>query len=248
MIKKNKLLIIPIIIIGINLVLFIGVSSLLFCSFKYPYVADWGFLFQMSLYCNIPVLLSIMYIVMYLLIKKWLKKRMKIALTIIITILIMILFFSFSLKNILLMGFASPFGSQTTNINNYLKLDSFVEEFSSYDIFPDRIPESAKNTHYFYRYRRIVEQDFDIYLKVDLPKAEFEAEKARIEKQYPNAKIIEKNNESVEYQISYEETGNYYYKFVSFSEKNLTVEYVTSYSLEGYSVGDIPYFKELEEK
>lgn len=145
----------------------------------------------------------------------------------------------------LLMGFSSPFSSQTEDINNYLKLDGFVEDFSSHDIFPESISASAENIQYFYRYRNIMEEDFDIYLKLSLSKPEFDAEKMRLMQQYPNAEIVEKENGVIDYRIHFEDQRSYYYEFVSFSQEDLTIEYICSYSLEGDAVGDIPYFEEV---
>jgi hypothetical protein len=243
--KKDKVLIIPWAIIGINLVLFVIFMSFLWCSFEYPYVESWGLLLQTLLYSTLPALLAAGYILLYRALRKRLKKWMKIVLTGAVTILILFVSLA-SLHFMLLMASASPIASKTENSNNYLKLDREVEEFSSLGIFPESIPEEAENMQYFYRYREIIEEDFDIYLKISLPEAEFEAEKTRIIQQYPDAEIVERENGEVEYRIAFEHAGSYHYNFASFSETDSTITYTISYSLEGDTVGDIPYFKEIE--
>ena len=112
-------------------------------------------------------------------------------------------------------------------------------------MFPEHIPESAENIQYFYRYRHLVEADFDIYLKIKLPEAEFETEKTRIIQQHPDTKIVRNENGGMDYRIKFETVGSYYYEIVSFSDEDFTIEYITSYSLEGDAVGDVPYFKEI---
>lgn len=246
MIKKDKLLLIPLIIIAINLLLFFSILGLLFFSFKYPYVENFEALLKIFLYSNIPACLAIVYIPVYLILRRWLKKWMKITLTVIITILIFFTF-QFSLRFMLIMGTASPFASQTNDVNNYLKVDRYVEEVSKIDIFPKEIPDAATNVHYFYRYRHIIEADYDVYLKTNLPKEEFQKEKERIVSQYPNVEIVKKENGYVDYRVAFDHPNSYYYNFASFNEADLTVMYTVSYSLEGDTVGDIPYFKENAE-
>ena len=121
-VKKDKLLIIPWAIIGINLVLFLIFMSFLWCSFEYPYVESWGLLLQTLLYCNLPALLATGYILLYTALRRRLKKWMKISLTASVTILILFVSLA-SLYLMLLMAKASPVASKTENINNYLKID-----------------------------------------------------------------------------------------------------------------------------
>ena len=242
--EKDKLLIILWAIIGTNLVLFFAFAGLLCFSFEYAYIESWRLLFQLFLYCNIPTALATVYMLLYMAWIRRLKRWIKIIS--VISLMILIVFSSlFSFRSMLFMPFVSPFASKTENIDNYLKFDSYVEDFTSHDIFPKNIPESAENIQYFYRYRDIIEEDFDIYLKVRLSESDFEAEKMRIMQQYPNVEVVEDEKGVVDYRIRFEQQGSYYYEFVSFSYKDFTVEYISSYSLEGDSVGDIPYFEEV---
>jgi len=68
----------------------------------------------------------------------------------------------------------------------------------------------------------------------------------RIIQMYPDAEIVKRENGAMEYRIAFEHPGSYYYNFVSFFKMDSTVTYTISYSLEGDTVGDIPYFEEIE--
>ena len=244
--KKDKLLVIPWTIVTLNLFLFVGYSTLIWFSFDYPYVEDWGLLLQLLLYCNIPALLAAGYIPLYIFFRRWLKKWMRVTLTCAISALIIFVSLS-SFRLLFLMSLTPPFASKTENIDNYLKLDRYFEDGLKDSIFPISIPESATNMHYFYRFRDTVEEDYDIYLRVTLSEVEFQKEKTRIVTNFPEAEIVETESGAVEYRIAYIHQGIYYYNFVSFSEADLTVTYVIAYSLEGESVGNVPYFMEIEE-
>ena len=86
--------------------------------------------------------------------------------------------------------------SQTTEIEDYLVFDSFVEDKFGEEIrsiFPDKIPESAltsserryENGHpwttkYYYRHSYTLDPDFDIVAEWALPQAEYEEAKDKL--------------------------------------------------------------------
>lgn len=113
---------------------------------------------------------------------------------------------------------AFPFYSQTAEAENYLKLDSYLEEYmktditltyreSVFDVFPDYIPLSAcgnrKNseypdtTKYFYKYTACERfGTYDIYAEWVLSDAEYEKAK----KELPDAtKITQKGDWTIKY-------------------------------------------------
>lgn len=72
--------------------------------------------------------------------------------------------------------------SGTDNPKNYLKLDNYVEEKYTdeiFDVFPKEIPETAdKNTvKYFYSFSRTLDHSFEIIAEWKLPKDEYEKAK-----------------------------------------------------------------------
>ncbi|MDR1003115.1 MAG: hypothetical protein LBL82_07600 [Oscillospiraceae bacterium] len=217
-------------IIIVNLTLFVsGISLMIFHFNKYAHVNNWKAFLIGCVVATLPAILSGIYLVF----------RIALEHTCFIKALIFIIM-PFSLASMLFIGFI--FNSQTSDIKNYLQFDDTVELVSDYEFFPEKIPESAENTEYFYRYVDFW-WSYDIYLKVKLSESDFEEEKLRIGKQYPEAEIVN-NNGAIEYRIKYYD-GDYFYKFVSFSEQDLTVTYICSYSVEGYSGGDTPYFEEI---
>ena len=236
--KQRKYLILPLIIIGVVFALFIARTVQLYFAFRYPYVAKPRLLLYMSFLCTLPAILS----VIYLLLRRWLKKWMRIVATALAIVAI-----PFSLLNMLLMGFICPFGSQTSNTDDYLITDGgYVQKVGKLIIFPQEIPASAKDAEYFYRYRYDVEADFDVYLKLELSESEFAAEMTRIETQFHDALRIENEEGTIEFRIRYHDGSGYFsYEFVTFSAADLTVTYIEAYTVDDGGGRILPYFKEI---
>lgn len=232
MTKRNILSIILLIIAVINLYFVI----LQFFSFRYINVYDWGYLIILLLFAALPSILSGVCVA----ISRFAKKAIIIVLCVLIALSVPV-----SMWSMFFWKFCPPLYSQTDDINNYLKTDKYVEEYSSLEIFPDEIPISAHNTEYFYRYRHMVEADYDVYLKLNLSKSDFDAERNRIKAEYPDAEIVDMKNSTEEYRVEYKHNRSYSYKLAVFSESDYSVVYTVSYSLEGDTVGDVPYFKEI---
>jgi len=236
--KAKKQLLLYLAAIFVNVTLLGTIATLAFFRFKYPYVSNWGLFLQLSLYGSLPIMLSIIFIALRKVLKAWLK-----TMAIILTISSIPL----TLYNMTLFYFASPFGSQTNHIDHYLKLESYVDNLFSRDVFPEVINESAENVRYFYRFRHCIEGDYDIYLQVSLPLSEFEREKVRIDTQYPDAVVVENGSGVIEYQIKFVAgDGSYHYLLVRFSEHHQTVTYIEAYALDDGKGAIIPYFKERE--
>lgn len=232
MIKRNILSAILLIIAVINLTFVI-----LQCfSFRYPNVYSFVYFTILFLLASLTAILSITGVFISIFAKKYI---------IALVCVLIVLSIPVSVCSIYFWRYCPPLYSQTDDINNYLKTDKYVEEFSSLDIFPDEIPKSARNTEYFYRYRHFLEADYDIYLKLNLSKSDFDAERNRIKAEYPDVEIVDMKNSTEEYRVEYEHNRSYSYKLAIFNESHYSVVYTASYSLEGDTVGDVPYFKEI---
>ncbi|MCL2695768.1 MAG: hypothetical protein FWE69_05525 [Clostridiales bacterium] len=229
-------------IVCLNLLLFFLVAISWFFRFKYPYIhlQDWNGFLLLSLFCVLPAILSALCFVLRKFIRLWLR---------IVTIVLIGLVSLFSGFCLWLSTGASPFGSQTSNLDHYLKVDSFVEGFT-YDYFPESIPASAENTQYYYRFRYYFGKDFDIYLQLILPQSEFDGEKARIIALYPDVSVSEYKGGITKYEIravsENDWTYGYHYEFVTFSETSLTVTYVIAYCSDSADGSIIPYCCEIE--
>jgi len=204
--------------------------------FLYPFIDDIDFTRQLVVMAGAPAFLSLIgFCIASLAFIR--KEKIKPIIRAVVMIIIG-LSIPFSMGSTMLAGFASPFGSMTKNIDNYLVVDPYLRTMD-YRIFPERIPESAKEIEYFYRYRHCVDADYDVYVEWKLSKEDFEQEKKRIMTLYPDLTITpnEYDQTFIDYRISYNSGyGGYYFKFVSFSESTLVVRYVfavTSYDAKG---------------
>lgn len=175
MTKRNILSVILLIITVINLYFVI----LQFFSFRYPNVYDWGYLIILLLFAALPSILSWVCAA----ISRFAKKSIIIVLCVLIAASVPL-----SMWSMFFWEFCPPLFSQTQDVNNYLKTDKYVEDVASLEIFPDEIPKSAHKIEYFYRYRHIVEADYDVYLKLNLSKSDFDAEKNALRQHIPMRK------------------------------------------------------------
>jgi len=146
----------------------------------------------------------------------------------------------------MLIGFINPFGSKTEDIGNYLVVDDYLSR-EDFRIFPSAIPESATDVTYYYRYRYCVEADYDIYLEMRLSRDDFEAEKSRIVRMFPDVDVKpnERDAKFTDYRVTYKPSAlSYYYTFVSFSESTLEVRYIIAGTVDSANGAIKPYFLE----
>ena len=251
--KIAKFQIPMLIIMVVSLLFYYGVLVKFFLDFRYPSIQDWGSVFGAVLVGVIPAALPFAFTLLfehiYYKLDKW-KMVMSISLA---SVVVAAISLSINFVFILLLTFATPFGSQTDNISNYLVLDSGVKDYDKNadkyyvgDIFPEEIHEEAICLQYFYRFQP--GEHYDLYLKLFLPMVDFEAEKSCIAQQYPEAEIVEIEKGLQEYRILYYSFGGYSYKIVAFSHEDLTIEYIDSYSRKEEREGNVPYFVEYRRK
>ena len=93
-----------------------------------------------------------------------------------------------AITSVFAIGFVPTVNSQTTDVDNYLLLDSRVEEIYGDEIkliFPEEIPDSADKkddgwsgtypytTRYYYMYQATIDDSFDLFAEWTLTEDEF---------------------------------------------------------------------------
>lgn len=150
----------------------------------------------------------------------------------------------------------SPFYSLTTDINDYMVLDSWVEENYGDEIhalFPNKIPEDALElsdgihtsvpftTRYYYRHSNDIDQSVDIVAEWELPLPEYEKAK---EKAMVNMKYTEQKGDWI--LVYYREDSDYYvdnYIF-AYNDKQRKVRYIAEITIGSRS--GYPYYQTLD--
>lgn len=109
-------------------------------------------------------------------------------------IIVFIWIISFQFQ-VVLSGFIPFAYSETTEVDDYLVLDSTVSRWGADNInciFPACVPKTALDCDYYYNYSNIVESKFEIVAQWKLDSKEFEKEKQRIVDLYPKAETYQK--------------------------------------------------------
>lgn len=244
--KKNRIIALTIFIVNIILfILMIFLPNIMIKHFKI--VEPLKFIFSSVLFF-LPTYVAI---IIYFVSKNRNNSMKKVSfiavliLNILSFIFCFIVSFVFHLSNIVI--------SETTSVDDYMVLDKFLGNLDT-KIFPTTIPNSAKNIKYFYRCRRSLDYNYDIYLEVTLSKDEYEKEKQRIRNyEYEDVDVVKSNfyNNRIDYIIGYNYidvnnlNDSYFVRFVSFSDSDLNVRYIISSALDSSDEG-APYF--LEQK
>ncbi len=153
-------------------------------------------------------------------------------------------------------SFLPPFYSLTTDINDYMVLDSWVEENYGDEIhalFPDEIPEDALEssdkmyasipftTKYYYRHSYNLDQFVDIVAEWELHIQEYEKAKAEAMK---NMKYTEQKGDWT--LVYYREDSDYYadnYIF-AYIDKQRKVRYIAEITIGSRS--GYPYYQTLD--
>ncbi len=172
--------------------------------------------------------------------KRYSKKlnKTKDVLTIFIIVIAILSFLSSAISTL-----TPPVYSVTTNPDNYLKLDSWVEECyidEIKELFPEEIPSSAIvsedgiyeneypfSTRYFYRYDAFMDVCFDIVAQWSLSEEEYIKAK---ENSLKNIDFSEKKGEWI---CSYLNNGNDCVRIFAYNDKNKAVRYIASYGING---------------
>jgi len=209
-------------------------------TYKYPVVFSFRVFLVMSFICLLPAVIALISIRVRNKVGFWI--RILLTTVTLFAVLFDAPFMMFARYT------ALPFGSRTYDSANYMVFDGqFSRDFPT-DHFPDRIPESATDVQYAYQYSRGIGIGSvnDLCLRITLPGRDFDEERLRIQAQYPDAEVIERENGITIYQLGLlEESPQYRYSFVAFSESDRTITYVKSLIINSYQNKSTPYFKKV---
>ena len=159
--------------------------------------------------------------------------------------------------------------SETTDKNNYLVLDGYFKDTDApmldpdsdiepeitfeetvKKLMPESIPENAGGVHYYYYFKNlpVLGGNFDVFARWQLDEGSFSAEKDRLKKQYPLAKVFseesKKNDPETEYYIvrGDDDNGEYYYIFYGVNDSRKEMTYCVAYSDKDSAK---PYFERI---
>ncbi len=157
------------------------------------------------------------------------------------------------------------FSSETTDIKNYMKVDSIVEDFEYsedlYKLFPDEIPASAlKNqerefedsypftTKYYYRYEHTLDPEFNIVAQWMLDENEYEKSKENAKKA-GDFSTVQKGDWTCLYFGDTEEketwaNDSFFYLIFAYNDSTRMVRYIACYVVDSPDYG--PYYLSLD--
>ncbi len=246
------------------ILVYAGVNLINKLQFRYSHFTAKDFLWNF-IFCFGWFLIMIMGGVSFLLCRKKFsfskgRKRRKTASEILILCCFALLVPS-SLTSVFAIGFVPTVYSQTTDVNDYLILDSTVEDVYGEEIrsvFPEKIPESAGKkgdgwvdsypytTRYYYMYQSAIDHSFDVFAEWSLPEDEFLQAVDDVPDNYVHSEY--KGEWNCLYYIDTEqevEADQTYYWFLIFAynEKTRSVRYIASYAIDSQN---LPYFQTVE--
>ena len=164
-----------------------------------------------------------------------------------IAFLLIVVMFTFSIMNSFEGILKGLFESETSDIKNYKKFDSYVEIDQGINkLLPQEVPQSAQDISYYYRHAYCFDPDYDIYVEWTLPKEEYLKEKERVMSLFKeqDRKDLDKEDEFTSYVISADDSdfeSRYYYLIFEYSDDTNSVRYICSYCMDN-AVDMTPYF------
>lgn len=168
----------------------------------------------------------------------------------VITVVVLIVYLMISAITFLLF----PFYSHTTDINNYLDLDSQSvadKSIEMRELFPEMVPvRDIANEKYYYKYTEGFDYTFDIIAQWQLSKEEFYNEIDRVKSEFSEFEEIKRGDYNclffrdviMDNQTSVNDS--YDFLIFAYNEDTKTVRYIFCSSLENGA--DQPYFFQLE--
>ncbi len=155
--------------------------------------------------------------------------------------------------------------SYTTDVRDYLVMDSWVEDNYGVEIkriFPDEIPASAlddnKNpyhtpytTRYYYFHDYPLDPSFDIVAQWALPEKEYESAKNEVLNSGLSVQINKGDwvccyfaDSNKKEEVEYWDSKTYWFLIFAYNDKTNTVRYIASYSID--SLRDGPYYLSMD--
>ena len=138
--------------------------------------------------------------------------------------------------------------SQTSDIEDYLVLDDWVEKFGAdyiNSLFPPCVPAEV-NAEYYYKYNNWLESEFEIVAQWELTDEAIEEEIKKIEYIHPDAKIFEKGEYTcvaVKGMDDGDVKSNWVTLLFAYNDETGEVRYIFYYSIEHITT---PYFETLD--
>ncbi len=246
------------------ILVYAGVNLINKMQFRYSHFTAKDFLWNF-IFCFGWFLIMVMGVVSFLLCRKKFsfskgRKRRKTASEILIFCCFALIVPSL-LTSVFAIGFVPTVYSQTTDVADYLILDSTVEDVYGEEIrriFPEKIPESAGKkgdgwvdsypytTRYYYMYQSAIDHSFDIFAEWSLSENEFLQAVNDAPDNYVHSE--NKGEWNCFYYIDTEqevEADQTYYWFLIFAynEQTRTVRYIASYAIDSQNA---PYYQTVE--
>lgn len=246
------------------ILVYAGVNLIIKLQFRYSHFTAKDFLWNF-IFCFGWFLIMVMGVVSFLLCRKKFsfskgRKRRKTASEILILCCFALIVPSL-LTSVFAIGFVPTVYSQTTDVADYLNLDSTVEDVYGEEIrriFPEKIPESAGKkgdgwvdsypytTRYYYMYQSAIDHSFDIFAEWSLSENEFLQAVDDAPDNYVHSE--NKGEWNCFYYIDTEqevEADQTYYWFLIFAynEQTRSVRYIASYAIDSQNA---PYYQTVE--
>lgn len=246
------------------ILVYAGVNLINKMQFRYSHFTAKDFLWNF-IFCFGWFLIMVMGVVSFLLCRKKFsfskgRKRRKTASEILILCCFALIVPSL-LTSVFAIGFVPTVYSQTTDVADYLILDSTVEDVYGEEIrriFPEKIPESAGKkgdgwvdsfpytTRYYYMYQSAIDHSFDIFAEWSLPENDF----LQAVDDAPDNYVHSENKGEwncfyyidTEQEVEAEQTY-YWFLIFAYNEQTRSVRYIASYAIDSQNA---PYYQTVE--
>lgn len=231
----------------LSLVYFLFVMYEIMSGIRYPVIHDIDYLQKQVLFISLPFIISSVGLLLKILLERLTKKELFHILLMVLTFVLIAIAISLSLVCSLVAGLGGLFESETSDIKNYKKFDSYVEIDQGINkLLPQEVPQSAQDISYYYRHAYCFDPDYDIYVEWTLPKEEYLKEKERVMSLFKeqDRKDLDKEDEFTSYVISADDSdfeSRYYYLIFEYSDDTNSVRYICSYCMDN-AVDMTPYF------
>ena len=264
--ERKLAVVVSSVLIALPVLVYVGINIINKLQFRFSrFTAEdflWNFLLSFGWF-----LIFVMALVSLLLcVKKYSfskgRKRRKTASEILILFCVALIMPSV-LSSLFAIGFVPTVNSQTTDVDNYLLLDSRVEEIYGDEIkliFPEEIPDSADKkddgwsgtypytTRYYYMYQATIDESFDLFAEWSLTEDEFLKAVDDAPDNYVHSEY--KGDWNCLYYADTEQVleegliGSYYWFLIfAYNEQTNSVRYIASYAIDSPSG---PYYLTVE--
>ena len=234
----------------LSLVYFLFVMYEIMSGIRYPVIYDIDYLQKQVFFISLPFIISSVGLLLKILLEKLTKKEIFHIILTVITFVLIAIAISLSLGFSIMAVFGGVYESETSDIKNYKKFDSYVEmDQGIKKLLPEEVPQSAEDISYYYRHAYCIDPDYDIYAEWTLPEDEYLKEKERVMSLFEeqDRKDLDKEDEYTSYVIGADDSNfksHYYYLIFEYSDETNSVRYICSYCMDN-AVDMTPYFMKI---